>query len=228
MNEEISKGLYYYNKLNLSWCIEDLLKYNELGFLISDLIDKDNIQALLTLVCCGLTVSDNKRAYDIVEGWLKLFKSLDTLRLLIYVSLKDTHKFIAVNKDEDIEEDVFEKPPESKEHKDREEMIYDERQKLLSLLYLYIDIGFKAEEALKMDLKYFEYYKGYSINKREEKINDNLFIIHQLGMFVGIGVNNPTNYPDSVDNVKLAKKSKFEKIKELRESHRNFINRLKH
>lgn len=227
MNNETNKEILFYSKLKLKWTFADMLLFNELNFLISDLFDKDNVGALVAIIYCGLENKDFNRALDIVSGWIKYFKNIESLRLLTCASLKDIHKFIVDNNKDDELIDVFEMLPEEEETKDREEKIYDERENLKKLMYVFFDNGYSVEETLKQDLRYFEFLNGYSINKREEKINDDLYVIHRLGMLVGIGVNSPKNYPDTMDNIRLTKKTKFEKLKELRESTRAFYNSLK-
>lgn len=222
-----NKEIMFYKKLNLSWAFKDIFLFNDLGFLISDIFDKDNISALVAIIYCGLENKDIDRALDIVSGWIKYFKSLDSLRLLTFISLKDIHKFIVINKEDDELVDVFEMLNSEEKSKSKEEKIYEERENLKRLLYVYMDNGFKVEEVLSKDLRYFEFLNGYSINKKEEKINDGLYVAYRLGVLIGIGVNSPKNYPNTIDNVKLTKKNKFEKIRELRESVKNFYNRFK-
>ena len=227
MENENSKEIMFYKKLKLSWAFKDMFLFNDLGFLIHDIFDKDNIGALVAIIYCGLENKNFERALDIVSGWIKYFKGLDSLRMLVFISLKDIHKFIVINKEEDELIDVFEMLPDEEKSKSKEEKIYEERENLKRLLYVYLDNGFKIEEALAKDLRYFEFLNGYSVNKKEEKINDNLYVAYRLGVLVGIAVNSPKDYPNTIDNVKLTKKNKFEKIRELKESVKNFYNSFK-
>lgn len=227
MNKELNKELLFYNELNLRWTFRDMFLFNELGFLVNDINDKENTNALVAIIYCGLSEKHFDRAVNIVVGWVNYFKSLDSLRVLVNLSLKDIHKFITTSKKEEKVVSVFDESNTKEEKKSREELVYDERQKLLNLIYVFYDLGYKVEEALEQDLKYMEYMKGYSNYKREIEINDNLFVIFKLGMLVGIGVNNPTHYPESIDNVKLTQKTKFDQLREEREGYIALRNRFK-
>lgn len=216
MEINIDRMIRYYDQLNLKWDIDDMLGINKTDTVINDLFENEFLEVLIVFVSFGLKDHDVKRAIDIVEGWLELFGDVESLKDLIIISLKDVHKFINEKRNDEDLVSVFDKKEPEKEI-DHAEQVRIEKSNLEYVIRVYMDCGYRYDEALKMDMSNFEFLEDYILRKRETDLNNFLNIAHRLGAWTGLAVNNPKKYPIEIESIRLREKTREEKIKEIRE-----------
>lgn len=217
MGVNYDKQINQYVQLNLKWNIKRMLLINKINVSISDLLMSDAIDNLLVFILFGLDKHELKRAVDILEGWFELFGEYKTLKSMIVIDLKDRFGFIREKKDDDIV-DVFEQTETDNKIPTHDEIIKIEKDNLEYAIKVYMKSGYSYEQAIEMDMSNFEFFNNYILEQREQILNDNLSLLHRLSAWITIGVNNPKEFPQTIDKIRLRPLSKEEKIKEIRDN----------
>lgn len=213
MDTNLQNQFKYYKHLKLSWCIQKMLYINDAGITIDDLLNENNLESITVFILFGLDKPDMKRAIDIVEAWVELFGDYKYLRTFIVMDLKEKHKFLVdKNEDEDIV-DIFEIDfTQLNKEKTHEDILRDERENLEHAITVYMKVGYKYEDAIEKDLSNYEFFNDYVLKQREDLRKD----LHKLSYWIGVAINNPKKFGDTVSEIRLRPLSREEKIEEIK------------
>ena len=218
-NQLIIEKLSYYSQLKLSWNIKDILWILDHNIAIKDLLDYENMDALCIFLDGAYKEKVVGRGTIIIKNYLEKFNEVDSLRTFIINDLEKKHCFIRYNDDESNDDD-------NDNYADHDDLIENEKAGVKDIINVYMDAGYKIEEILTMDMKDFEYISNYVIEKHEQKLNDALYIIHNLGILVGVAVNNGKEYPDKPNKIRLKPLTKQEKIMQIQAETKKFFDSM--
>lgn len=215
-----------YKQMNLKWNIESIIFINNAGHILSDIFDKENIEALICIITAGTENKDSIEVKKQLSKYVTLFSEIDSLRLFIYKDLENEHKFIKT-KEEDTEpinplllkNEKEEKKPEIP----REQLLENEKDYIDYCIKIYLRAGYKIHEIYKMDLSDFDIIQNFVLEEAEREQNNKFNAMHYLGYLVAIAFNNPKKYPDKPMTVRLRPLSKKEQIEKIRKQTQQFF-----
>lgn len=194
-----------------------MLFINKAGFILEDL-GSDNIEALIVIMTAGEKNRNSAKIKNFISRYMYTYKEIETIKYFVIYDLKEKHGFITYkekdnepihpllknkNKNKDKDKDI--KPTHS-------EKLKMNKENYESIIRTYLKAGYKIDEILQMDLRYFDYIHDYVVRQHEELLNDLMVLAHRTGMMSGVGFVNLKNYPDKPEQVRLRPLTKEEII----------------
>lgn len=226
MKSNIKDVMKEYMQWNLSWNIESMLYINKTGILIEDLIDEEKyIEALVVIVCAGIKNKDIHKAKAYVSKFFKMFGDLDTLKILIINDLKNRHKFLSEDKEDEEPINtllVGKEKEQEDENNDRDKKLRDIRESYKYIIFTYMQAGYSLEDTYKKDLNNFELINEFVIRQKEDALNNLMVLAHRTGMLSGVAMVNMKKYPDRPESIRLRPLSKEERIEKLKANAEKF------
>lgn len=223
MRKNIEKMLYDYNQLNLSWDIEAMLEVNKVGVLLEDINSEDCIESLIVIMVNGMCSKDVEKIKKFLSRYVNAYGSINPVRMFVMYDLMYKHNFIS---EEKVHEQKIHKLLLNSGYK-QEEYTREEKLKIVKNNYeyairVYMKAGYRIDEIMKMDFKYFDIINDFVIREHEERLNDMMLLAHRTGLLSGIGFINLKNYPESAEKIRLRPLTEDEIIDKKKEEARQF------
>ena len=189
-----------------------MLFINKAGFILEDLNNDENIEALIAIMTAGEENRNSIRIKNFIIKYMYTYKEIETLKSFVIYDLKEIHRFITYKEKDGEPIHELLKNKQVEVETTHSEKLKINKENYEGIIRTYLKAGYKIDDILQMDLRYFDYIHDYVVRQHEELLNDLMVLAHRTGMLSGVGFANLKKYPDKPEQVRLRPLTKEEII----------------